>query len=94
MFKKFFAGKGVTDSQIEDYAKDFTVVAVLTLLGATEERLDETDRETIKGLWLDGKLDDIVRMVKERYTADQWQAIVNAHIKPLLDDYFKKILNT
>ena len=92
LFRKYFKDRGVSDEEIKDYAKDFTVVAVLHILGASEAKLDQLDRETIKGLWEDHRLDQIVHIIRLRYTKADWQKLVDTSVKPLLNDYFESVL--
>ncbi|MDP3793928.1 MAG: hypothetical protein Q8R07_04200, partial [Candidatus Uhrbacteria bacterium] len=86
-----FQNRGLKEADIQKLATDFGGIAFLKLMAVGSARLSEQDQADLKNLWEEKKMDEAFKMIREKYSDSEWDALVDQEISPLLDSYLQEV---
>ena len=93
IFKKLFAKNNLPEADVASFAKEFSSVVFVTLVGATNDKLSEDERMKIQQFWKDGKSDEVFSLIKNKYSEEEWEKTIEAHIMPLWKSYTQEVVH-
>ena len=91
IFEELFRDSGLSSEMIERCANDFSGIAFLHILGATQKKLTVSEREHLGKLLESKDYSDVTKFLVSKYSDDEWKALLEKEIKPLLEDYIEKV---
>lgn len=92
IFKQLFAKHGVSESDVTSFAKDFSSIVFVTLVGATKDKLSQDEQAHIQQYWQDNKPNAVFSLIKSKYSDEEWGQVIETHIEPLLSSYLREVV--
>jgi len=91
-FKSLFEKYDFTDSQVDQFLKNFTTVYLAQLV--IDAGLSESEQLEINKLSEQSNWDEILKLVKNKFPNDQaWERYSEQIFISLMDDYIKEVIH-
>jgi hypothetical protein len=94
LFRKLFQNYNLTDQEIETVSREFTFVALMSLVGATKNKLSDEEQQDVQSSFKEKNLEKILDIIKSKYDDKEWGVVLQQHIEPLVTDYVKNVFAT
>lgn len=94
IFKKILKDKkaDITNEQVEKIFKDILAILLLEIVGKSEYKMNSEEILVIKSYFQDKQYEKIVDMVRNKYTKEEWDKLIESEAEVLLGDYLKNVI--
>lgn len=92
LFKLLFEERSLPPDKVENYAAQFSLVVVSVIIDHAKSRLSEEEKRELDSLIATKKFDKAASLVQGKYDNREWEALIDAHVSPVLDSYFEEVL--
>ncbi|MBI3589481.1 MAG: hypothetical protein HY093_03685 [Candidatus Liptonbacteria bacterium] len=92
IFREFLNKSGLSDDKIKEFEKEFAIVILLKILSETYEKLSTDDREKVKQLFDQRKMDEIIEFIEGKYPIEEWKQLLESKIAPIFESYIKEVV--
>jgi hypothetical protein len=90
-FREIFQDK-LGEDQIERAAAELTMAVLVKIIDAAGGKLSEAEKDTVREYLQQAKADEILSLVKSKYTDQEWQAMMEHTVQPLLEEYLDEVV--
>lgn len=85
-------GYDVSDRRIQRCMLELAWIFILAMTDAASPRLAPEDRQELAHLTEIKQTDAALRLIQAKYTSEEWNALIQKILSPLVEDYQKKVL--
>lgn len=82
----------LSEDRVEKYAIEFAGVVFLSLLPFLDERMSPDQRNRFKNALEHRDSECASAIIDEILTKDEWEALLESHIGPLVDEYMHNVI--
>jgi len=92
LFKKMFEGSGLSETKINDFYLSFASVIVLTILGVSKEKLNDSEIKQIQEMIKEKKLDEVFTLINSKYSENDWENMLVQNVTPIFKSYIEEVI--
>lgn len=87
-----FRNSGLSESDISKCSDDLSQVLLLTLLGESESRLNDSECSEIKEFVKQGKIEKVLTLVKSKFDKNEFKILLQKILREVLKEYRNSVL--
>lgn len=91
-FTKCLKDFDLTPEEIQKYLTDFSLIASLTLVAASQDRLSEEEKRQVKESIESKDYQRMGGIIKDKYSEEEWNKFIDKHLPSLLKEYIKEVV--
>lgn len=82
----------LSDLEIKKIADQFSTVVILTLVGGIFDQISDSEKQELQDYAEQKKYDRILPFIKDRYSSEEFDRLLEQHVAPLLDSYLTEVV--
>lgn len=82
----------VTNEQIEGFLKDILAVISLEIVSESRARMNQQEIDIVSGHFKNKEYNEIVDIVRNKYSSAEWHNLIEKEVKITLDDYLANVI--
>lgn len=91
-FEQVFSGFGLSEEKLNGLYADFSTIVLLKLIGVSKDKLSESEAQQIGALIDEKKIDDVYRIVRGKYSDQEWDDMAAEHVTPIFEEYLSEVV--